>query len=88
LALFEVFGKTRDRLFLQKARCCFPSPNRQITLFHSILNVPSDGRRWQHVGETAHCINNQARYAAACRRIAAAIAKRNSVLAEGRCVRI
>jgi hypothetical protein len=78
LALFEIFGKTRDPLFLQKARCCFPSPNRQITVFDSILNVPSD-RRWRQ-GETAHCINNQATHAAARRRIAAAIAERNSVL--------
>jgi hypothetical protein len=37
---------------------------------------------WRHGRETAHCINRQAEYAAAHRRIAAAIAERNPTLAE------
>jgi DNA-binding FadR family transcriptional regulator len=52
-----------------------------VTVFDAILSVASD-RRWRHGRETAHCINNQATYAAAHRRIAAAIAERNPVLAE------
>jgi len=52
-----------------------------VTIFDAILSVASDGR-WRHGRETAHCINNQATYAAAHRRIAAAIAERNPVLAE------
>jgi DNA-binding FadR family transcriptional regulator len=52
-----------------------------ITIFDAILNVASDGK-WRHGRETAHCINNQATYAAAHRLIAAAVAERNPVLAE------
>jgi DNA-binding FadR family transcriptional regulator len=45
------------------------------------MHVASD-RKWRHGRETAHCINNQARYAAAHRKIAAAIAARNPSTAE------
>jgi DNA-binding FadR family transcriptional regulator len=52
-----------------------------VTIFEAVLYVASD-RSWRHGRETAHCINNQARYAAAHRRIAAAISERNPTLAE------
>lgn len=52
-----------------------------ITIFEAVLHVASD-RRWRHGRETGHCINNQARYAAAHRRIAVAIAERNPAAAE------
>jgi DNA-binding FadR family transcriptional regulator len=52
-----------------------------VTIFDAVLHVASD-RTWRHGRETAHCINNQARYAAAHRRIAAAICERNPKSAE------
>lgn len=52
-----------------------------ITIFEAVLHVASD-RSWRHGRETAHCINNQARYAAAHRKIAAAICERNPKAAE------
>ncbi len=52
-----------------------------ITIFDAVLHVASD-RTWRHGRETAHCINNQARYAAAHRRIAVAICERNPAQAE------
>jgi DNA-binding FadR family transcriptional regulator len=52
-----------------------------ITIFDAVLHVASD-RSWRHGRETSHCINNQARYAAAHRRIAIAICERNPALAE------
>jgi DNA-binding FadR family transcriptional regulator len=52
-----------------------------ITIFEAVLHVASD-RSWRHGRETAHCINNQARYAASHRRIATAIAERNPTAAE------
>jgi DNA-binding FadR family transcriptional regulator len=52
-----------------------------ITTFDAILNVASDGR-WRHARETARCINNQTAYAAAHRRIAAAVAERYPVAEE------
>lgn len=52
-----------------------------VTIFDAVLYVASD-RSWRHGRETAHCINNQARYAAAHRRIAAAVSERNPALAE------
>jgi DNA-binding FadR family transcriptional regulator len=52
-----------------------------VTIFEAVLYVASD-RSWRHGRETAHCINNQARYAAAHRKIAAAIGERNPILAE------
>lgn len=54
-----------------------------IAIFDAILTVASDGG-WRHGRETAHCINNQAAYAAAHRKIAEAIAERNPALAEER----
>lgn len=84
----EASRKARDPLSYEKADAAF---HRRIaiaarnplliTVFDAILKVASDGR-WRHGRETAHCINNQATYAAAHRRIAAAIAERNPVLAE------
>jgi DNA-binding FadR family transcriptional regulator len=50
-------------------------------IFEAVLLVASD-RSWRHGRETAHCVNNQARYADAHRRIATAIASRNSSSAE------
>jgi GntR family transcriptional repressor for pyruvate dehydrogenase complex len=52
-----------------------------VTIFEALLQVASD-RSWRHGRETAHCINNQARYAAAHRKIAAAICERNPKAAE------
>jgi DNA-binding FadR family transcriptional regulator len=52
-----------------------------VTIFDAVLHVASD-RTWRHGRETAHCINNQARYAAAHRRIAAAVCERNPKSAE------
>jgi DNA-binding FadR family transcriptional regulator len=52
-----------------------------ITIFDAVLHVASD-RSWRHGRETSHCINNQARYAVAHRRIAVAICKRNPAMAE------
>jgi len=52
-----------------------------VTIFDAVMHVASD-RKWRHGRETAHCINNQARYAAAHRKIAAAIADRNPSMAE------
>jgi GntR family L-lactate dehydrogenase operon transcriptional regulator len=52
-----------------------------VTIFDAVLHVASD-RSWRHGRETAHCINNQARYAAAHRKIAAAICERNPKAAE------
>jgi DNA-binding FadR family transcriptional regulator len=52
-----------------------------VTIFEAVLHVASD-RSWRHGRETAHCINNQARYAGAHRTIAAAICERNPKSAE------
>jgi len=52
-----------------------------VTIFEALLLVASD-RSWRHGRETAHCINNQARYAVAHRKIAAAISERNPKAAE------
>ena len=52
-----------------------------VTIFEAVLHVASD-RSWRHGRETAHCINNQARYATAHRKIAAAVCERNPTSAE------
>jgi len=52
-----------------------------IAVFDAVLEIASEGS-WRHGRETAHCINRQAEYAAAHRRIAVAIAGRNPTLAE------
>jgi DNA-binding FadR family transcriptional regulator len=52
-----------------------------VTIFEAVLHVASD-RSWRHGRETAHCINNQARYAAAHRKIAVAVCERNPTSAE------
>jgi DNA-binding FadR family transcriptional regulator len=52
-----------------------------IAIFDAVLEIASEGS-WRHGRETAHCINRQAEYAAAHRRIAIAIAERNAAQAE------
>lgn len=52
-----------------------------IAIFDAVLETALEGA-WRHGRETAHCINNQARYAAAHRKIAAAIYDRNPTSAE------
>ena len=52
-----------------------------IAIFDAVLEIASEGS-WRHGRETAYCINRQAEYAAAHRRIAVAIAARNATLAE------
>jgi DNA-binding FadR family transcriptional regulator len=52
-----------------------------IAIFDAVLEIASEGT-WRHGRETAHCINRQAEYAAAHRRIAVAIAARNPAQAE------
>jgi DNA-binding FadR family transcriptional regulator len=52
-----------------------------IAIFDAVLETSLEGS-WRHGRETAHCINNQANYAADHRRIAIAIAERNPGRAE------
>jgi DNA-binding FadR family transcriptional regulator len=52
-----------------------------IALFDAVLQTAIDGTRRQG-RENAHCINNQAIYAADHRKIAVAIAERNAAQAE------
>jgi DNA-binding FadR family transcriptional regulator len=52
-----------------------------IAIFDAVLETSLEGS-WRHGRETAHCINNQANYAADHRRIAVAIAERNPGRAE------
>lgn len=52
-----------------------------LVIFEAVLQVAAD-RTWRHGRETAHCINNQMTYAAAHRKIAAAISDRNPKAAE------
>lgn len=52
-----------------------------IAIFDAVLETTLEGN-WRHGRETAHCINNQASYAADHRRIAVAIAERNPAKAE------
>jgi DNA-binding FadR family transcriptional regulator len=52
-----------------------------IAIFDAVLETSLEGS-WRHGRETAHCINNQANYAADHRRIAVAIAERNPSRAE------
>ncbi len=52
-----------------------------IAIFDAVLETALKGT-WRHGRETAHCINNQAAYAADHRKIAIAIADRNAVQAE------
>ncbi len=89
--LFEAAGaraSAKDPVSYEKADAAFhrriASAARNpllVTIFEAVLYVASD-RSWRHGRETAHCINNQARYAAAHRRIAAAVSERNPTLAE------
>jgi DNA-binding FadR family transcriptional regulator len=84
----EASRSSREPLAYEKADAAF---HRRIamaarnpvllTIFDAVMHVASD-RKWRHGRETAHCINNQARYAAAHRKIAAAIADRNPSMAE------
>ncbi|MBI3436373.1 MAG: FadR family transcriptional regulator [Proteobacteria bacterium] len=52
-----------------------------IAIFEAVLETAQEGS-WRHGRETAHCIHNQAAYAADHRRIAVAIAERNAARAE------
>jgi DNA-binding FadR family transcriptional regulator len=52
-----------------------------IAIFDAVLETSLEGN-WRHGRETAHCIHNQANYAADHRRIAVAIAERNPAKAE------
>ncbi len=89
--LFEAADASReakDMLSYEKADAAFhrrvaaASRNPMlIALFDAVLQTALDGT-WRHGRETAHCVNNQAAYAADHRRIAAAIAERNAAQAE------
>lgn len=89
--LFEAADASReakDALSYEKADAAFhrriaaASRNPMlIALFDAVLQTTLDGS-WRHGRETAHCVNNQAGYAADHRRIAAAVAERNAGLAE------
>ena len=89
--LFEAADASRDAkdpLSYEKADAAF---HRRISaaarnplliaIFDAVLETALDGA-WRHGRETAHCINNQAAYAADHRRIAVAIAERNAAQAE------
>lgn len=89
--LFEAAEASRDAkdpISYEKADAAF---HRRIAIaarnpllaaiFEAVLHVASD-RSWRHGRETAHCINNQARYAAGHRKIAAAVCERNPTSAE------
>ena len=89
--LFEAADASRDAkdpLSYEKADAAF---HRRISaaarnplliaIFDAMLETALDGS-WRHGRETAHCINNQAVYAAEHRKIAAAISERNAAQAE------
>ena len=89
--LFEAAEASRmakDPISYEKAdaafhrRICIAARNPLlVSIFEAVLHVASD-RTWRHGRETAHCVNNQARYSAAHLKIAAAICERNPKLAE------
>ena len=89
--LFEAADASRDAkdpLSYEKADAAFhrrvaaASRNPMlIAVFDAVLQTALDGT-WRHGRETAHCINNQAAYAADHRKIAVAIAERNAAQAE------
>ena len=89
--LFEAADASRDAkdpLSYEKADAAF---HRRISaaarnplliaIFDAVLETALEGA-WRHGRETAHCINNQAAYAADHHRIAVAIAERNAAQAE------
>jgi DNA-binding FadR family transcriptional regulator len=89
--LFEAADASRDArdpLSYEKADAAF---HRRISaaarnplliaIFDAVLETALEGA-WRSGRETAHCINNQASYAADHRRIAVAIAERNAAQAE------
>jgi DNA-binding FadR family transcriptional regulator len=89
--LFEAADASRDAsdpLSYEKADAAF---HRRISaaarnplliaIFDAMLETALEGA-WRHGRETAHCINNQAVYAADHRKIANAIAERNAAQAE------
>ena len=89
--LFEAADASRDAkdpLSYEKADAAF---HRRISaaarnplliaIFDAMLETALEGT-WRHGRETAHCINNQAAYAADHRKIVVAIAERNAALAE------
>jgi DNA-binding FadR family transcriptional regulator len=84
----EASRKARDPVSYEKADAAFhrrvAAAARNpllIAIFDAVLEIASEGS-WRHGRETAHCVNRQAEYAAAHRRIAVAIAGRNPTLAE------
>lgn len=89
--LFEAADASRDAtdpLSYEKADAAF---HRRISaaarnplliaIFDAVLETALEGS-WRHGRETAHCINNQAAYAADHRKIVVAIAERNAAQAE------
>ncbi len=89
--LFEAADASRDAkdpLSYEKAdaafhrRICAAARNPLlIAIFDAVLETALDGK-WRHGRETAHCVNNQANYAADHRKIAIAVADRNAAAAE------
>jgi len=84
----EASRKSKEPLAYEKADAAFhrrvaiaARNSVLLTIFDAVMHVASN-RNWRHGRETAHCINNQARYAAGHRKIAGAIAERNPKLAE------
>jgi DNA-binding FadR family transcriptional regulator len=84
----EASRKAKDPVSYEKADAAFhrrvAAAARNpllIAIFDAVLEIASEGT-WRHGRETAHCINRQAEYAAAHRRIAVAIAGRYPTLAE------
>jgi DNA-binding FadR family transcriptional regulator len=78
--LFEAAEASRDAAFHRRVAAAARNP-LLIAIFDAVLEIASEGS-WRHGRETAHCINRQAEYVAAHRRIASAIAARNPTLAE------
>ena len=93
-ALFEVADASReakDPLSYEKADAAFhrrvaaAARNPMlIAVFDAVLQTVLDGT-WWYGRESAHCINNQAAYAADHRKIVIAIAERNAAGAKSRC---
>jgi DNA-binding FadR family transcriptional regulator len=79
VAADPVSYETADAAFHRRIAVAARNP-LLLTIFEAVLHVASD-RTWRHGRETAHCINNQARYAASHRRIAIAVSERNPTAA-------
>jgi len=76
----QVSYKKADVAFHRRVSVAARNP-LLIAIFDAVLETSLEGS-WRHGRETAHCINNQANYAADHRRIATAIAERNPDQAE------